>query len=183
MSAVGFVGLGIMGEGMAARLVSQGIAGSGGQAISSVESHRFQMCCLARKFPDKTVIIKETAKEVVEACAITYCMLSTPEASRMVFEGDTGVLAGVSEGKAIVDCATLAEADMVRMDNDVRDKGGLFLEAPVSGSKGPALDGSLIFLCAGSQELFDQIKDDGLNAMGKASHFSRPRSDTVLAPS
>ena len=46
-----------------------------------------------------------------------------------------------------------------------------FLEAPVSGSKGPAVQGSLIFLCAGSEDLFNEIKDDGLNVMGKASHF------------
>ena len=46
-----------------------------------------------------------------------------------------------------------------------------FLEAPVSGSKAPAAQGSLIFLCAGSNALFDEVKDDGLKAMGKASHF------------
>ena len=53
-----------------------------------------------------------------------------------------------------------------------------FLEAPVSGSKGPAAQGTLVFLCAGSEELFNEIKDNGLNAMGKASHFF---SDTVGA--
>jgi 3-hydroxyisobutyrate dehydrogenase-like beta-hydroxyacid dehydrogenase len=31
--------------------------------------------------------------------------------------------------------------------------------------------GSLIFLCAGPEELFNEIKDNGLNAMGKASHY------------
>lgn len=31
--------------------------------------------------------------------------------------------------------------------------------------------GALIFLCAGSSEVFDEIKDSGLKAMGKASHF------------
>ncbi len=46
-----------------------------------------------------------------------------------------------------------------------------FLEAPVSGSKGPAATGALIFLCAGSEELFNEIKDTGFAAMGKASHF------------
>lgn len=46
-----------------------------------------------------------------------------------------------------------------------------FLEAPVSGSKVPAAQGALIFLCAGSEELFDEVKDNGLNVMGKASHF------------
>ena len=46
-----------------------------------------------------------------------------------------------------------------------------FLEAPVSGSKGPAHAGALIFLCAGDEALFNEIKDSGLAAMGKASHF------------
>jgi 3-hydroxyisobutyrate dehydrogenase-like beta-hydroxyacid dehydrogenase len=46
-----------------------------------------------------------------------------------------------------------------------------FLEAPVSGSKAPAAQGALIFLCAGSEDLFNEIKDNGLNVMGKASHF------------
>lgn len=45
------------------------------------------------------------------------------------------------------------------------------MEAPVSGSKGPAATGALIFLCAGSEDLFNEIKDNGLKAMGKASHF------------
>lgn len=31
--------------------------------------------------------------------------------------------------------------------------------------------GVLIFLCAGSEDLFNEIKDDGLNVMGKASHY------------
>lgn len=90
----------------------------------------------------------------------------------MVFEDeDAGVLAGVVEGKSIVDCATLAESDMKRMSGAVVAKGGRFLEAPVSGSKVPAATGTLIFLCAGSKDLFDEIVHDGLKAMGKASHF------------
>lgn len=174
MSAVGFVGLGIMGEGMAARLLSEGIAGSEDKPLIVWNRTGSKCIALKEQFPDKVVVIKETAKDVVEACGVTYCMLSTPEASRAVFEGDNGVLAGVSSGKSIVDCATLAEADMVLMDAAVVSKGGRFLEAPVSGSKGPAKNGSLIFLCAGSQELFDETKDDGLNVMGKASHFFSP---------
>jgi 3-hydroxyisobutyrate dehydrogenase-like beta-hydroxyacid dehydrogenase len=79
---------------------------------------------LKEKFPDKVVIIKDSAREVVEACAITYSILSTPEVSKLVFEGDNGVLAGVSAGKSIVDCATLAEADMQGMDAAVKAKGG-----------------------------------------------------------
>lgn len=51
-------------------------------------------------------------------------MLSTPEASRAVFEGPDGTLAGITEGKFVIDCATLAESDMKRMSAQVEQKGG-----------------------------------------------------------
>jgi len=97
-------------------------------------------------------------------------MLSTLEASLAVFEGDDGVLAGVSPGKAIVDCATLTVARMAAMAAAVRAKGGSFLEAPVSGSKKPAEDGALIFLTAGDEALFNASKAM-LDIMGKATHY------------
>lgn len=113
-----------MGEGMAARLLSQGVAGSPENPLVIWNRTGSKCEALKEQFPDKTVIIKPTAREVVEACGVTYSILSTPEASKIVFEGDDGVLAGVGAGKSIVDCATLAEADMQRMDAAVRAKGG-----------------------------------------------------------
>lgn len=154
---------------MAARLISEGVAGTDENPL--VIWNRSPKKCTSFQEKFKNVVVKETAREVVESCGVTYSMLSTPEASKAVFEGADGVLAGVCEGKSIVDCATLAESDMQRMNKAVTEKGGRFLEAPVSGSKGPAATGTLIFLCAGSNDLFNEIKDNGLNVMGKASHF------------
>jgi len=170
-TSIGFIGLGIMGEGMAARLLSEDIAGSAEKPLVVWNRTGIKCTQLSEKFPDKIIVIKATAKEVVEASGVTYCMLSTPEASRAVFDAPEGVLAGVSAGKSIVDCATLAESDMTRMSELVVAAGGRFLEAPVSGSKAPAAQGQLIFLCAGNEHLHKEVKDDGLNAMGKASHF------------
>mmetsp|Transcript_8974 Transcript_8974/g.20738 ORF Transcript_8974/g.20738 Transcript_8974/m.20738 type:complete len:318 (+) Transcript_8974:381-1334(+) len=169
--AVGFVGLGIMGEGMAARLLSQGVAGTKEAPLVIWNRTTSKCTALKERFAEKNVVIKETAREVMEACGVVYSILSTPEVSKLVFEGENGVLAGVSSKTSLVDCATLGESDMKRMNDAVVAKEGRFLEAPVSGSKGPAAQGALIFLCAGSQALFDEIKDTGLKAMGKASHF------------
>jgi len=170
-NAVGFIGLGIMGEGMAGRLLSQGIAGTPDKPL--IIWNRTGQKCLdfKEKYSDKNVEIKQSAKDVVESSEICFSMLSTPEASQAVFEAKDGVLAGVNEGKYIVDCATLAEIDMKSMNEAVKGKGGHFLEAPVSGSKVPAANGQLIFLCAGSQDLFNKIVDDSLKAMGKESYF------------
>lgn len=161
-----------MGEGMASRLLSQLVAGS--DDVPLIVWNRTSSKCdaLKERFPDKNIEVKDTAREVVECCNVTFSMLSTPEASRAVFEGENGTLAGVSGGKSIIDCATLAEADMKRMDEQVKAKGGQFLEAPVSGSKGPAHSGQLIFLCAGSESVYeDKTVQSSLKAMGKAMHF------------
>ena len=109
---------------MAARLLSEGVAGSESNPLVIWNRTNSKCQALKEKFSDKAIIIKDTPKEVVEACEIIYSMLSTPEASKSVFEGDDGVLAGVSNGKSIVDCATLAEVDMQRMDEAVQAKGG-----------------------------------------------------------
>ena len=125
MSGIGFIGLGIMGEGMAARLLSEGVAGNDDNSPLIVWNRSSSKCdALVQKFPTKNIIIKSTAKEVVESCRITYSMLSTPEASKAVFDGPVGTLAGVCSGKCIVDCATLAESDMQRMNTAVTEKGG-----------------------------------------------------------
>ncbi|GMH83215.1 hypothetical protein TrVE_jg3763 [Triparma verrucosa] len=168
---VGFLGLGIMGNGMAARLVSESVAGTADRPLYVWNRSAEKCDTLKAKFPDANIVKVGTAKEVVASCGVTYSMLSTPEAAAAVFNASEGTLAGVSDGKAIVDCATLAEADHQGMSEAVNGKGGIYLEAPVSGSKGPAENGSLIFLCGGSKDLFDSIENDGLNVMGKASHF------------
>ena len=121
-SAIGFIGLGIMGQGMTARLLSEGVAGSPETPLIVWNRTGSKCTALAQLYPDKTVIIKDTPKEVVEACGITYSMLSTPEVAKEVFDADT--VAGVGPGTSIVDCATLAETTMQAMEKAVIDKGG-----------------------------------------------------------
>ena len=52
----------------------------------------------------------------------------------------------------------------------VKEAGGTYLEAPVSGSKAPAEQGTLIFLCGGDEALFERSADL-LDVMGKAKLF------------
>ena len=108
--------------------------------------------------------------EVVESCGLTYAMLSTPSVAHEVYEMGGGLLSGVQDGKAIVDCATLTPERMAAMSSAVKAAGGSFLEAPVSGSKGPAEAGQLIFLTAGDAAVKEAAEAD-LEAMGKATFY------------
>jgi 3-hydroxyisobutyrate dehydrogenase-like beta-hydroxyacid dehydrogenase len=78
MPAIGFVGLGIMGRGMARNLLRK---------LDSPVVAWNRTCdatlALAAEFPDK-VRVARSSQEVVEACKVTYTMLSTPEASEAV---------------------------------------------------------------------------------------------------
>lgn len=66
-----------------------------------------------------------------------------------------GVLAGLSAGKAYVDVSTVDAETSTAIAEGARGKGAVFLEAPVSGSKAPAENGQLIFLCGGDRAAFD----------------------------
>jgi len=166
---IGFVGLGIMGKGMARNLLAK-LPGDyvvwNRSAAASAE--------LAAAFPGK-VTVAATAGEVVSKCKLTFSMLSTMEASEAVFDGDSGLIQSVTVGKTLVDCATLSPERMQKISDGIKAQGGCFLEAPVSGSKVPAETGTLIFLCGGDESVFNNSDvKAGLDAMGKASFYLGP---------
>ncbi len=161
-ATVGFIGLGIMGQGMARRLLGAGkrlhVWNRSGESAAALASE------------SDAVTVEASPAAVISACRRTYLMLSTPEVCEAVYTMDGGVLAGVSEGKQLVDCATLRPEDMASLAERVVARGGKFIEAPVSGSKAPAAQGSLIFMAAGDEATYKDAADD-LGAMGKASVF------------
>ena len=158
---VGFIGIGIMGIGMVRNLVKSG------RSLLVWNRDASKAEAMKAEFPDK-VTVAATAADVINGCSVTYSMLSTLEASEAVFGG---VLAAMGAGKSLVDCATLTPERMAEMHAAVTAKGGRFLEAPVSGSKVPAEQGALIFLCGGDKALFSEIEKNDLDAMGKASFY------------
>ena len=109
---------------------------------------------LATEYPDRVTVVSNPG-DVIRASNTTYCMLSTAEASCAVvrhccyffvlllhchecsslqYDCDNGIMSAVSEGKVIVDCATLAPDFMQEIEKGVLERGGHFLEAPVSGN-------------------------------------------------
>lgn len=120
-----------------------------------------------------SVETKSTPAEVVSESDVTFSMLSTPDVvNEVFFEMKGSAMEGVKEGKTIVDCSTLKVEDMVRTAGEVVKRGGRFMEAPVSGSKGPAEGGSLLFLCAGDKWVFEHdVVKEALGCMGKRAWY------------
>lgn len=160
MKTLGFLGIGIMGKAMAANLINAG--------YSVTVWNRTKASCAP--LVEMGAAQANTPAEVVAACDITFAMVSDPAAAENVCFGPDGVLAGISEGKGYVDVSTVDPETATIIYDAIKERGGRFLEAPVSGSKKPAEDGALVFLCAGDESLYSDA-GPALDVMGKKSFF------------
>lgn len=160
MAKYGFIGLGIMGSAMATNLVKAG----------------FEVTVWNRTPAKCTPLVKlgasqaKSPREVATECEITFAILADPTAAREVFYGPEGVQAGIGDGRGYIDMSTVDSDTSTAIATAVEDAGGLFLEAPVSGTKKPAEDGTLIILAAGDRSLYDQAVP-AFEKMGKLFPF------------
>ncbi|GFR42250.1 hypothetical protein Agub_g3144 [Astrephomene gubernaculifera] len=159
-TVLGFVGIGIMGLAMTRNLLKAG--------YEVVVWNRNPDKC--KPLADEGAKVASTPREVAAAATYTFAMLSDPEAALEVATRPDGVAAGLAPGKGYVDVSTVDAATSRAVAAAVRGAGAAFLEAPVSGSKGPAEQGKLIFLTAGDQALFTAVSAP-LDVMGKAKFF------------
>lgn len=160
MTTYGFLGLGIMGRAMVKNLLDANMD-------VTVWNRSPERCA---PLVDSGAKQAATPAEVVRACDITFAMVSDPAAADALCFGEQGVLAGISKGKSYIDVSTVDAGTATKIADAIHNKGGRFLEAPVSGSKKPAEDGTLVFLCGGDKSLFDEAQD-ALNVMGKKSFY------------
>ena len=154
---IAFLGCGIMGVPMAKNLLNAGheVVGGGGAGAA------------AAPVGGAGAGEAKSASEAWAAAEVTCGRGGTREAARA---GGRGAKDGVSAGKGYVDVSTVEAKTSSGIAAIVRSTGAEFLEAPVSGSKKPAEDGALIFLCAGDEALYGRCQAP-LETMGKAHFF------------
>ncbi|CAE7560107.1 GLYR1 [Symbiodinium pilosum] len=158
--SVGYLGMGIMGTAMAGRLIDAGFP-------VTVWNRSRDKCT---PMEAKGAKVAETAQEVMETCDVTFACTSDPTSARAVVFGEKGVLAGITKGKRFVDMSTVDEECVKEIAEAITAKGGRFLEAPVSGSKGPALQGQLVILAAGEAALHKEVQQC-FDVLGKKTFF------------
>lgn len=160
MNSVGFLGLGIMGKAMAENLVKAGFD-------VTVWNRNPEKCAELMSLGARQ---GATPKDVAASCDITFAMVSDPEAALALCQGADGVAAGIGAGRGYVDMSTVDDSTSKAIADLITQAGGRFLEAPVSGTKKPAEDGTLIILAAGDQSLYEDAKS-AFEVMGKMSPY------------
>jgi len=137
--SVGFIGLGIMGSGMASNLVSKG------QDLVVWNRTRARMDPLV----DQGAAAADSPADLAARCdVVLICVSDTPDVEAVV-EGPVGVLEGVGEGSLIVDHSTISPAATARLAALVTEQGGSWLDAPVSGGPEGAANGRLSIMVGG----------------------------------
>ena len=160
MKKFGFIGLGIMGNAMALNLIKAGLD------VTVWNRSRDKCAELIALGAHQG----QSPKQVAETCDITFTMVSDPAAALAICEGPDGVLAGIAEGRSYIDMSTVDAETSQTISVAITKAGGRFLEAPVSGTKKPAEDGTLIILAAGDKSLYDEALP-AFEIMGKMSPY------------
>jgi len=141
---IGFIGLGIMGGRMAANLQRHG--------HSLVVFNR--SADKAKSLIDLGAVWAPTPAAVAKQVDLLFTMLANPEAVKSVALGEEGFLNYLRAGSLWVDCSTVNPSFSREMATEAWARGIRFLDAPVSGSKGPATNGELMFIVGGGDSDF-----------------------------
>ena len=148
MANLGYVGLGVMGGNMVARLLEKGHSVTGYNRTKSK----------AQWLIDKGMKWADSPRAVAEACDITFSMVTNSAAVQDVFEGPDGMLAGAKAGKLFIDMSTVSPAVSRKLADAVRAKGADMVDAPVSGSVLTLQQGKLSVMVGGRPETFEKVK-------------------------
>jgi 3-hydroxyisobutyrate dehydrogenase len=146
---VAILGLGIMGGGMAGRLLSAGFP------LSVYNRHREK----TEKFADAGAFAAASPREAAERADIVISMVADDAASRNVWLGADGALAGTTKGALLLESSTLSVAWVRELAAAASDRGCDFLDAPVTGTKPHAASGELFFMVGGSVAGFARAQE------------------------
>lgn len=153
---IGFIGLGIMGEPMARNLLAKGF---------KVTVHN-RSKAKAEKLFELGAIIASSPLELAKNEETVILMLTGPAAIDSVLWGEKGLLGEGSKLKTVVNMSTVSPAYTKKLADRLQEAEVVLIDAPVSGSKKPAEEGTLVILAGGPQERLDELQPVFL-AMGK----------------
>ncbi|EKU80920.1 2-hydroxy-3-oxopropionate reductase [Massilia sp. UYP32] len=147
MTKVGFIGLGIMGGPMAAKLQEGGC---------KLYLHDLKNPPLALIEGGATVCTNAT--EVAKRADIIIVMVpDTPHVEEVLFGAD-GVAAGLTPGKIVIDMSSISPMATKEFAKKINKRQCDYLDAPVSGGEVGARAATLTIMVGGAQEAFDRAR-------------------------
>jgi 3-hydroxyisobutyrate dehydrogenase len=166
---VAFLGLGLMGAGMAHRLVGAGFP------LTVYNRNREKSAPLAAVGAK----IATSPREAAAGAKIVVSMVADDNASRGMWLGDHGALAGVGREALLIESSTLTVGWVKELAQAAAARGCDFIDAPVTGSRPQAAAGELNFLVGGTPAAFEKARAV-LTVMGKSMTHLGPVGSGAL---
>ncbi|ETW93524.1 MAG: 3-hydroxyisobutyrate dehydrogenase [Candidatus Entotheonella factor] len=146
---VGFIGLGTMGSGMAMNILKGGFD----MVVHDINRDA------AGPYIEEGATWADTPREVAEGTQVVFSSLpGPPEVESVALNSDSGLLAGVTEGKVYFDLSTNSPTLVRRIHQVFSEKGAHVLDAPVSGGPAGAQSGRLAIWVGGDKAIYEQYK-------------------------
>ena len=167
---IAFLGLGLMGGGMARRLLGAGFA----VTVFNRNPARAEPLAAAG------ARVASSPREAAVGAEVVFSMVADDAASRAMWLGPDGAIAGAARGAVLVECSTLTVAWVQELAKAAAAAGAECIDAPVTGSKNQAAAGELNFLTGGNAAALETIRP-ALNAMGRSvTHLGPTGSGALL---
>ena len=149
ISRVGFIGLGMMGHGMAGCILASG----------------YELCVLGHRnrVPVENLLGRgateaSSAKALAQQSdAVVLCVTGSPQVEEIVY-GENGLLAGIHPGLIVIDATTSDPNSTRKIAADFVDAGGVFVDAPVTRAPKDAEAGRLNSLVGADPDVFEIVK-------------------------
>jgi len=148
MANLGYVGLGVMGGRMAARLLAKG------HRVTGFNRTRSKAEALA----GDGLRVADTPRDVAAAADVTFVMVANSAALRAVADGPFGLVAGLGHDKILVDMSTVSPVVSRELAARAREAGAQMVDAPVSGSVLTLEQGKLSIMVGGDRPTFDRVR-------------------------
>ena len=145
---VALLGLGIMGSGMAHNILKAG--------FPLTVYNRTQ--AKAQPLAERGAHVAATPREAVAGAQVVISMVGDDDASRAMWLGENGALAGAAVNVVLVECSTLSVGWVHELAGLARERSFAFLDSPVTGSKDAAEAGGLRLYIGGEAEVIDRVR-------------------------
>lgn len=157
---VGFIGLGAMGEPMAANLLAAGI-----DVVSCANRSRDAIERLSARG------LRELAgpAAVGATAEVLMTVVWDEEQNDRVLRGPDGALASMAEGSTVIIMSTVSPTYCKELAAEAAELGITVLDCPISGMTQGAIDGTLTLMIGGDADAIERCRDV-LEPMGTVSH-------------
>jgi 3-hydroxyisobutyrate dehydrogenase-like beta-hydroxyacid dehydrogenase len=160
---VGFIGLGMMGKGMAANLQKAG---------HDLVVHDLNRAA-AEPFLAAGAVWATSPRQLGEAVEVVFTSLPMPTDVEAVALGPGGLIEGMRPDTALFDMSTNAVATVRKIHAAFAEKNLYMLDSPVSGGPSGAASGRMAIWVGGDEQIFNRHKSV-LDAMGDQARYIGP---------